>query len=151
MIRYIYVVLISLLVISGCSGYDSWVTSVTSVTDVDVVADMQESRSAVVQRMENYEVAYSDDRVIVYHMWDYRKLVACEFDDDKLSAMVIYLDKDLVTWDILLDLYESYDKLSESVGQQATFLKGDKSVYGEVKLVEKDGVEYYSVGWSYIQ
>ena len=65
--------------------------------------------------------------------------------------MVMYLDKDLVTWDILLELYVSYEKLDESVGQHATFLKGDKSAYGEVKLVEKDGVEYYSVGWSHIQ
>lgn len=138
------------LIVLSCS-----VDGIYSVSDEPLLKEFTvkvgDSRSDVAASMRDYEVASESDNQLSYHLRGANKLVAYEFDGELVVAMVVYVDADKYTWEELSAQFEHYTTLENVKGDMAAYVSADKTIYGELTSIIKDGVAYYSIGWSLIR
>lgn len=142
---------VMLFVTAGCTTYDSNIIHNSMSEEVDTYVTIGKSINDVKAFMQNEDVAYQDDSLLVYNMNDYRKLLVCQFYDNKLDALVMYIYQDMVSWNAIRSLFPDYEVITETESQVGLYVNRDKNLYAEVCSERKDGIKYYCLGISAIR
>lgn len=144
-------VIVSLVMIVSCNKDGVYVVVQKTLSEQLPKTGVGDSRQNVVQEMKNAEVAMKSDAQLSYYLNGICKLVTYAFEGDEIVAMVAYVDADKVTWNELVAEFASYRMLENSKGEISSYLSEDNTIYGEVRSIFKDGIQYYTIGWSLIR
>ena len=102
----------------------------------------------VKQYMSGFRLDYSDKTTLIYDGAKAEQIITYEFEDDRLCASAMFVEKDKVTLEEVHAFFDGYEVLHEYDGTYAEFMDPVSNTYAEVSIADKSGVIYYFIGWS---
>ena len=102
----------------------------------------------VKEYMSGYRLDYSDKTTLIYDGAKAEQMITYEFDNDRLCASAMFVEKDKVTLEEVMAFFDGYEVLYGYDGTYAEFVDPESNTYAEVSIADKSGVIYYFIGWS---
>ena len=149
--RAVFIMMLIALISVACTEYEG--LGISRSSDLSILANvtMTESKKVILSSMNSADLAFQNDTLSIYHLNDHRKLVAYKFYEEKLDGIVIYVYKDIINWTNVKSLFTDYETISETSPKQGSYFNREKSLYGEINSVTKDGIEYFCIGFTSIR
>lgn len=150
LVTFIAVITVVAMSVS-CSVDGTYIVSPRSLSDDLPEVEVGDCRQDIEEELGDADVAFTSPTQLSYYLNGVCNLIAFALENDEVISIVAFVEADMVTWEEVVSQFESYRMVESDGNEMSAYISNDNTKYGEVRSIVKDGIRFYSIGWSLIR